>query len=141
MGSWLRDNRATVICAFVVAAVLAALWLALGARTPADGALVALVHDANGQVHELPLDTDDRLEVTTELGTNVIVVEDGAVRVAEADCPNGSCTRQHPLDAPGGQLICLPHQLWVEVAPEGSTGGELDVTLVEQEDDVDLVAR
>lgn len=142
MGSLLRDNRATIITAAIIAGVLAVLWLTLGPHSAPDQALVALVHDSDGQVHELPLSEDARLEVTTELGTNVIVVEDGEVRMADADCPNRTCLQVQPLSAPGSQIICLPHQLWIEVVPEGEAGGAMDVSLAEDlGDDIDLQAR
>ena len=142
MGTLLHENRATVVCALVVAALLAVLWLTLGARPQEGDDLVALVHDADGQVHELPLDEDASLTVVTSLGANEIAVEDGAVRMVDADCPNRTCLLAEPIAAPGKQIICLPHQLWIEVVPAGSTGGELDVTLAEDIDaDVDLVAR
>ena len=139
--SFIRDNRATIVAALIVAAVVAALFARTHSKS-AEGRLVAFVHDSTGAVHELPLDTPTTLRISTDLGTNVIVVEGGAVRVDEADCPQGTCTLAHPLSSPGGQIICLPHQLWIEVAPEGSEAGEMDVSRAEDVDpDVDLVAR
>ena len=138
----IRENRATVICGVLVAALVAGLFLAFGPGSVPGAPLVALVHDADGQVYELPLAEDAQLSVTTSLGTNVVAVENGAVRIVDADCPNRTCVASRPLDAPGRQIICLPHQLWIEVVPAGSAGGELDVTLAEDVDaDVDLVAR
>ncbi len=142
----IRQQRATLVCAGFVVALLAALWLAFGrAAGASDKPLVALVHDGDGMTHELPLDTDTRLTVTTELGTNTIVVEDGAVRMLEANCPNGTCLHAPAISAPGSQIICLPHQLWIEVVPAGEAGGELDLSLAEGaedvEADVDLQAR
>lgn len=139
----IRDNRATIVCTVLVAVLLAALWLFLGGKTSGvRGSLVALVHDGDGEVHELPLDRDDALTIATSLGTNVIETRDGKVRMLDADCPNGLCLQQPALSAPGAQIICLPHQLWIEVVPQGSEGGAMDVTLAENvEDDVDLQAR
>ena len=138
----IRENRATVICALVVAAVLAALWLALGPRVTREQGLVALVHDADGRTYELPLDHNDTLTVTTSLGSNTIAVEDGAVRMADADCPNRTCLQVRPLSTPGPQIICLPHKLWIEVVPQGEDGGELDVSRAENlGSDIDLQAR
>lgn len=138
----IRNNRATIICAVVVAAAVAALWLALGSGANTGQNLVALVHDADGVTHELPLDHDDTLTVTTSLGSNTIVVEDGTVRMADADCPQRTCLQVAPLSAPGPQIICLPHQLWIEVVPKGEAGGAMDVSRAEElGDDVDLQAR
>lgn len=141
MGSVIRNNRATIICGIAIALLLGglAVWAHRG-RDAVDG-LVALVHDGDGAVHELPLATDATLEVTTSLGSNTVVVEDGAVRVAQADCPSHACLRQRPLTEPGGQIICLPHRLWIEVISPGEEGGAMDASLVQDADDVDLVAR
>lgn len=139
----IRSNLATIVCGAIVAGLIVAL-LVLAQGRPSGGviALVALVHDGDGSVHELPLDTDDELTVTTSLGNNTIAVRDGSVRMAAADCPNGTCLQHRPLSAPGGQIICLPHQLWIEVVPAGSSGGTMDVRRAqEQGDDVDLQAR
>jgi len=143
MQSFLKDNRATIVCAVLVAALVAALFLFPGGmRHEKRGSLVALVHDGEGDVYELPLDRDDTLTVTTSLGTNVIEVRDGTVHMADADCPNRTCLQAHPLSSPGAQIICLPHQLWIEVVPQGAEGGEMDVTLAEDVgDDIDLQAR
>lgn len=141
----IRDNLATVIAGVLVAIVLALAWLLLLPRASTDAPLVARVHDADGVAHELPLDQDGQLVVQTSLGRNVLVVEKGACRMLEADCPNGNCLRQHAIDAPGQQLICLPHRLWVEVVEQGAPDGQMDASLVasDEADDagVDLVSR
>ena len=126
-------------CLFVL---LSVVWLVAGlAHGTASSSLVALVHDSEGGTHELSLDDDTSLVVETPLGRNVIVVKDGEVRMAEADCPNGNCLRQHAISSPGEQIICLPHKLWIEVVAEGEGGGEMDVDAVtEAPDDVDLQA-
>ncbi len=141
MGSFVQRNRATIVCAIVVALLIVGLAAWAGSARGAGGRLVALVHDGDGQTHELPLDKDTTLYVVTSLGSNTIVVEDGAVCVTAADCPNGTCLHEQPVSEPGRQIICLPHKLWIEVVPEGAEGGEMDVSLVEGTDDVDLVAR
>lgn len=137
----IRENRATVVCGLLVALALAVGFALTYRRGGAEDQLVALVHDADGVTHELPLDVDGELQVTTQLGSNTIVVQDGSVRMEQADCPNGTCLREAPLSEPGRQIICLPHELWIEVVPAGTQGGELDVSLASTTDDLDLVAR
>ncbi len=138
----IRENLATVVAGVLVAAVLVAACLALVPRSTGAAPLVARIHDGEGTVRELPLERDDTLVVETPLGRNVIEVRDGAARVVEADCPNGDCLRQRPISQPGQQLICLPHQLWVEVVEAGAPDGELNAAAVSPEsDDIDLVSR
>jgi len=107
------------------------------------GALKAVVHDGDGGVLELSLSTNSETPVTTSQGMNTIVVKDGAVFVSEADCDNQDCVRQGKLTAPGKQIICLPHRLWVEVVAEGQAAGEMNVDAAagDGEDYYDVVAR
>lgn len=138
----IRENRATIVAALVVAVLIAVLWTVLyGRGASSSSRMVALVHDGDGKTHSLPLDKDDILIVETSLGANTVMVQDGAVSMKDADCPNGTCIQHAPISEPGPQIICLPHKLWIEVVPEGSEGGAMDVTLAEADDRVDLVAR
>lgn len=124
-----QGGRASVVAALVIVAAVAGLVLAwrLGtAATTGDGAGLARVTDGDGTVHELPLDEDAELTVTTSLGTNVIEVRDARVRVRAADCPNQDCVNQGWIDASGEQIVCLPHRLYVEV--EGARTADVDVT-------------
>lgn len=148
-----RAAKANIVLALAVGVVLAAaiVALAIGAAGGGDAAAgdgpVAVVHDGDGNVHELPLSDDATVTVTTSLGTNVVVVEDGAVRVAEADCENHDCIRQGAISEPGRQVICLPHELWIEVVAPGGESGQMDVGAVAGADgsgasgDVDVIAR
>lgn len=110
----------TVLVIIIVAACVGG-YLAYGAASSEEGA-VAVVTDGDGNVYELPLDTDTTLTVTTELGTNVIKVADGAVCVEEADCPNQDCVLQGWVSTTGEQIVCLPHELIVEIVGAEESG-------------------
>lgn len=142
----MKAHRATVIAGVVVAAIVALSFVLTRVLLPggSSGELVVRIHDSEGIVYEYPLDEDGTYEVRTSLGANVIAVEDGSVRMADADCPHQSCMDQRPLTSPGAQIICLPHQLWVEVAAAGGDNATaLDESLVDWSDDsdYDTVAR
>lgn len=147
----IRNNLATIVTGVVVAVVIAASFVLLGPwRTSSQGELVAVVHSDDGTVQRLPLSKDTTLEVSTSLGRNVITVENGAARIAEADCPKGSCVQQQPISRPGQQLICLPHKLWVVIVVDGDDSAGFDADAAEldpdavswnERADVDLVTR
>ena len=127
------SKRVNILAVVVVAAVVVAAGAMIAvprmAGAPAAGDLRAVVHDGDGGTRELPLAQDGETAITTSFGTNVVVVEGGAVFVREADCPNHDCVRQGRIDTPGQQVVCLPHQLWIEVVASGDGGtGGLDVT-------------
>ena len=48
-------------------------------------------------------------------GTNVLVIENGAAYIAEADCPDGLCIKQGKIRYEGQCLTCLPNKLTVTV--------------------------
>lgn len=96
-------------------------------RTDAD--LVAHVTDADGATYDLPLSGSDELVVRSSAGVNVVRVEEGAVLVAEADCPNQDCVCQGSISSAGQQIVCLPNKLVVSVewrAHSASADGVVD---------------
>ena len=127
------------IAAIAIAAIVAIVLMQAGGNgAPAR----ALVHDSDGKTHELLLSRDSEVTVETSLGMNVVVVRDGAVFVREADCDNQDCVRQGSLEAPGRQIICLPHKLWIEVVAEGGSSGSMDTdAALTQDGELDVIAR
>lgn len=118
-----RDNkRLNLILVLAIAAVACVGLVAtrlMGANTNADTATV-VIRDGEQNVYELPLNQNTTKTVTTDLGTNLIEIKDGRVRVEEADCPNQDCVHQGWIDAAGQQIICLPHKLTVDIVDESA---------------------
>ena len=79
------------------------------------GSLVRIYSD-NEIVKELSLNRDDSFTITTDLGTNTIVVENGQAFMADADCPDKICEQMGLISKPGEMIICLPHKIIVEVS-------------------------
>ena len=129
---------AAAIAIVVIAAVVLIAWPHV---LPASGELRALVHDGDGATRELLLSQDSETVVTTSLGTNVVVVENGAVYVRDADCDNHDCIRQGRIDAPGSQIICLPHKLWIEVVAAGDAPGQMNPDAAANAEGIDVTTR
>ena len=51
---------------------------------------------------------------------NIIVIENSEVSMQEADCPDKACVRQGKIRQSGEAIICLPHQLTVEISANGT---------------------
>ena len=141
MDSFKRYRATFIAAAVLITLVVAVFAISAGLRGAGGSRLIALVHDGDGEQYVLPLDKDAELEAATSLGTNTVVVENGSVRMAEADCPHGDCLRQTPISRPGEQIICLPHELWIEIVGDGAEAGEMDVDAVAYDNGVDTVAR
>jgi len=55
------------------------------------------------------------VEMDTDYGKNIIKVHDDGVEIIDADCPDKLCTGFGFKSAPGDQIVCLPHHLYIEV--------------------------
>jgi hypothetical protein len=66
------------------------------------------------------LDEPQRIEIPLDgRVANLLVIEDGAVHMASADCPDELCVHQGAISKSGQTIVCLPHKLVAEV-----TGGK-----------------
>lgn len=87
-----------------------------------DGASapVAVVQNSEGFYEVLPLNEDAQLTVESSRGTNVVEVANGSVRCVESDCGNQVCVGTGWVNASGQMIVCLPHQLTVQVVDDPS---------------------
>ena len=86
------------------------------ARITRDGALL----------EEIDLDKVDKpYSFTLEdgRGSNAVQVDQGRIRIAEADCPDQVCVNQGWISNGTVPIICLPHRLMIEIV---DGGGGLD---------------
>ncbi len=88
---------------------------AFGQVAPAKSAVVKA---SDGTEYVLDLSKDSTTTVSTSKGCNIVVIENGTVRVAEADCPNQDCVNQGSISKAGQQIVCLPHQLTVDISDQ-----------------------
>ena len=51
-------------------------------------------------------------------GYNLIMINDGTVKVTDADCPDQLCVKQKQISQNGESIICLPHKLVVQIVSE-----------------------
>lgn len=109
-------DKKVLICASVCAAAAAAgiaAWLVM--RNTARTDPCAAVYSDGALIAYLPLDEDAQLRVECAGGYNVITVENGAVRVSEADCPDKVCVSTGSISGGAVPIVCLPHKLEVRV--------------------------
>lgn len=126
-----RDNRTIkadliLIAAFLGAGLILAGILFLTARS---GARVQV--RVGGQVvQEFSLSEEAEYEITgVGGGHNHLVIRDGAAWIDVADCPDGLCRNMGKIRRRGQSVVCLPHQIVVEIAgvQEEKDADEVDV--------------
>ena len=77
-----------VILFGVLAVVLAACAVLL---IPKEGAQIVEIWSEGKLLHTLPLSRDCELEITTDRGSNTVIIQGGKAWVEQADCPDKTC--------------------------------------------------
>ena len=78
-----------------------------------------VVVTVDGQFYgEYALDENQTVEIVTEKGRNLLVIENGKAYVSEASCPDGICAAHRPISFKGQSIICLPNKVVIEVQTE-----------------------
>lgn len=67
--------------------------------------------------------------VETKKGYNVIAYDKEGAWLKEADCPDQICVRMPKITKPGEMIICLPHELLVEIKTDQGDKNDLDIVL------------
>ena len=62
--------------------------------------------------------TVETFTIETEHGINNVVIENGAVSVVSADCPNQICVNTKEAQKAGDIIVCLPHKAVIEIVEE-----------------------
>ena len=73
------------------------------------------------------LDKNQTIEIKTEKGYNLVVIENGTVHVEEASCPDGVCSSHRPIRFSGASIICLPNKVVVSIENKENDRGGLDI--------------
>ncbi len=106
-----RRNDLIFIAVILLTVSAAALGLFLF-RTVGDTVTVTV----DGQIWgEYPLGENRTVEIRTDDGYNLLVIEDGAVYVSDASCPDGICSSHRPIRHDGESIICLPNKVIIAV--------------------------
>jgi len=111
---------------FILLGLVAASASVLLLRDRGADAHIARITRDGVLLEEIDLDkVDEPYSLTLEdgSGSNTILVEQGRVRVSEANCPDQICVNQGYISGSTVPIVCLPHRLMIEI--EGG-GGDLD---------------
>lgn len=115
-------SRRDVVLLAVVLLIGGICLLALMLRPAAKTGMVEITVD--GEVYQqLPL--SENASVVIEGyggGENHLVIENGAVHMKSATCPDGICVRHYAITKDGESIICLPNRVVVTIygGEEGS---------------------
>jgi len=63
--------------------------------------------------------------ITTSHGDNTILVKDNTIQVLDADCDDELCVKQGIISNVGENLICLPHELIIEIKGDSDSSSDM----------------
>ncbi len=103
-----RRARNILILALVLLTALAVFLIRRQLLSQEGAKAVVQIGGRAGE--EVDLSKDQEFWVgDPEIGRNLIRVEDGAVMVVQADCPDKICVHTGPISQEGEVIACLPH--------------------------------
>ena len=95
------------------------------------GTVWALTHFAPGTIAEIYVDGEvvrtvdlrqsDSFNIETKYGLNSILIEDGQICVADADCPDKVCVDMGRRSDDAVPITCLPHHLVIRIKDAGDS--------------------
>lgn len=79
---------------------------------------VAVVCVNGVETGRYPLDQNGRYPLNG--GSNILIIEDGAAWLEDADCPDKLCVRQGKVHLDGQVITCLPNKLTITICADNS---------------------
>ena len=107
-----------LISVILVICIGLSLWLYL----PKKPASAAEIWSEGKLLYILDLSKNQTMTVTSAHGANTITVQDGAIAVTEADCPDKYCIQRGFCDK-GVQIVCLPNRLVIKFVDNQALDG------------------
>lgn len=89
-----------------------------------EGDVVGIISSEGKVIQQVTLSGHegvDTFELTDEQDPskgNVIEIRDGRIRIKSATCPDQICVRTGFISRPGQTIVCIPHQLVIELQSE-----------------------
>lgn len=111
------------ICAVIfLAGIIGSIWML---KMP-HGTQVNVVQDGKTiYTFDLSKTEDQTFDVSYEGRVNTVQIQNGKIRVLEAECPDKTCVHMGWLESGALPIVCLPNRLTIEFA-----GGVADVDAV-----------
>lgn len=106
-----KADTVTLVCAI---ALLPYLYLHYWGTSTAV-ADVAVIQSGTDNAVEIPLETDQRLNIAGPLGDTVIEVDQGRVRFVKSPCRGKQCIHSGWLHKSGEFAACLPNKISLAV--------------------------
>lgn len=100
------------------------------ANSSADAGPYAVIQNTQGFYQAVSLNgSEQTIEVRSDAGYNEVHIKDGGVSVDEADCANQVCVQTGVVKRAGDMIVCLPHELVVQVVNDPAEASNISGVL------------
>lgn len=108
----MKKGDVILILLALLAAFGVAMFLNIHRGESAELVQISIEGNMYGSYH---LYENQEITIENEYGKNVIIIEDGKVKMKEADCPDKYCVSHRAISKAKETIVCLPHKLVVEI--------------------------
>jgi hypothetical protein len=108
-----------VVCFFILMAV-SLIFIFIAAGTRAGTFVVVFVEGTETLLINIEQNEGEIFIIKSPNGINEILVEEGTVRMIDANCPDGHCMRMGAISGVFQTITCLPNRVIVEIRGGGS---------------------
>lgn len=127
MNLWQRQDWIVIGLVFFVGVFLTLMIYRPFSHFDSDETLVVEVRENGSVIRQFPLSENTEKSFSLSLahgrtGTNTISIQDGKVRMKEADCSDHICVRSGTISHAGDSIVCLPHRFVVQIVKKDGTG-------------------
>lgn len=105
----------------VLIACLALFSWPLAAAAGKDSGSAAVITAPEGET-VVSLSEDGEYAVEGAIGTVIVQVSDGRIRVVDSTCPDRTCMQTGAVFAPGSVIACVPNRVVIRVRGGGEDG-------------------
>ena len=111
----MKRVRNDCILIFIIVLLAGGFWL-VQYRNSIQKEAVLQIYQNGELTEEYDLSQSRTIPVTGDGNSyNLVLIEDGTVRVTDADCPDQLCMKQRSISKNGESIICLPHKLVLQI--------------------------
>lgn len=82
----------------------------------------AVVTVSGKEYVRVSLSTDSETPIETDLGYNLLIVEDGEAYIKDASCPDKICVHHRRIKYSGETVTCLPNEVVVRIVKKDGGG-------------------
>lgn len=118
----MKNFKRDALLIFALLLCAAALWFFMRPSEPGAYAVVTV----QGKEYARFSLAEDQTVTIGEEAYNVLTIADGKAFISDANCGDHTCIHTGSISLQGEQIICLPHELIVEVI--GGTDSDLDAS-------------